>query len=300
MTTKKPATRVSRAKTSKTIKAEVAVNSPQPDKAVRPDDESTEVKSSRVRPALDLADLINDDLTDLIPEPASSLHEVDEKRAASPQPNSADSVANDGGVSSETVASNLGSNSEPKETGDLFSRQGSASQNFADTTQTGVSQVESNEFTSNGRGFRPNNSNTSSNSTSSAARPRQGFAPRRAYSSSQGASNGNGYVRRGRASFPAGSFNSNRSAHNYATEGFVNSASQPTFNQGAGAPQSGVAQPNFSRQEREDDAPTEMITGFLDTSKDGHGVVRVGFAESERDAYISTAQIRRLRLLPGD
>jgi transcription termination factor Rho len=35
-------------------------------------------------------------------------------------------------------------------------------------------------------------------------------------------------------------------------------------------------------------------------SRDGHGILRVGFAESERDAYISTSQIRRLQLRPGD
>jgi len=44
----------------------------------------------------------------------------------------------------------------------------------------------------------------------------------------------------------------------------------------------------------------EEIEGFLDLSRDGHGVVRVGFSESEGDAYISTSQIRRLRLRPGD
>ncbi len=45
---------------------------------------------------------------------------------------------------------------------------------------------------------------------------------------------------------------------------------------------------------------TETITGILDTSKDGHGVLRMNFGDSERDAYISTSQIRRFRLLPGD
>ena len=48
------------------------------------------------------------------------------------------------------------------------------------------------------------------------------------------------------------------------------------------------------------DAHTEVITGYLDTSPDGHGVVRSTFAASDRDAYISTSQIRRFRLRPGD
>ncbi len=45
----------------------------------------------------------------------------------------------------------------------------------------------------------------------------------------------------------------------------------------------------------------KVITGFLDTSRDGHGVIRVAFNGSEDvDAYISTAMIRRFRLRPGD
>ncbi|MBD3279267.1 MAG: transcription termination factor Rho [Candidatus Pacebacteria bacterium] len=48
------------------------------------------------------------------------------------------------------------------------------------------------------------------------------------------------------------------------------------------------------------DLPTETVTGVLDTSRDGHGVLRVKFSEDERDAYISTSQMRRFRLRPGD
>jgi len=50
----------------------------------------------------------------------------------------------------------------------------------------------------------------------------------------------------------------------------------------------------------ENNDPSEMIEGILDMSRDGHGILRVGFSESERDAYISTSQIRRLQLRPGD
>lgn len=46
--------------------------------------------------------------------------------------------------------------------------------------------------------------------------------------------------------------------------------------------------------------PSEVITGVLDTSTDGHGVLRSNFSPSDRDAYISTSQIRRFGLRPGD
>ena len=48
------------------------------------------------------------------------------------------------------------------------------------------------------------------------------------------------------------------------------------------------------------DEPSSQVTGFLDTSLDGHGVLRANFSPSEGDAYISTSQIRRLKLRPGD
>jgi transcription termination factor Rho len=43
-----------------------------------------------------------------------------------------------------------------------------------------------------------------------------------------------------------------------------------------------------------------IVTGILDNSKDGHGVLRPDFSESERDVYIASSQIRRLRLKSGD
>ncbi|MEO8581619.1 MAG: transcription termination factor Rho [Patescibacteria group bacterium] len=48
------------------------------------------------------------------------------------------------------------------------------------------------------------------------------------------------------------------------------------------------------------DAPTETIIGVLDTSPDGHGLLRPAFSPSDRDAYISSSQIRKFRLRPGD
>jgi transcription termination factor Rho len=47
-----------------------------------------------------------------------------------------------------------------------------------------------------------------------------------------------------------------------------------------------------------ENAPT--IKGILDLSRDGHGVLRARFAQDDRDAYISTSQIRRFKLRPGD
>jgi len=42
------------------------------------------------------------------------------------------------------------------------------------------------------------------------------------------------------------------------------------------------------------------ISGVLDLSLQGHGVIRVGYSEDDNDAYISTALIRRYGLLQGD
>lgn len=45
---------------------------------------------------------------------------------------------------------------------------------------------------------------------------------------------------------------------------------------------------------------SEIISGILDTSTEGHGVLRTNFTPSDRDAYISTSQIRRFGLRAGD
>lgn len=46
--------------------------------------------------------------------------------------------------------------------------------------------------------------------------------------------------------------------------------------------------------------PTEIVTGALDITPDGHGIIRPRFSSSDFDAYISNSQIRRFRLRPGD
>ncbi|MCL4208356.1 transcription termination factor Rho [Patescibacteria group bacterium] len=54
------------------------------------------------------------------------------------------------------------------------------------------------------------------------------------------------------------------------------------------------------KKEMEDDGPAETVRGVLDLSRDGHGVLRPEFSESERDIYISNSQIRRFKLQGGD
>ena len=48
------------------------------------------------------------------------------------------------------------------------------------------------------------------------------------------------------------------------------------------------------------DMPTENITGVLDDSTEGHGLIRPQIMPSDHDAYISTSQIRRFWLRSGD
>lgn len=48
------------------------------------------------------------------------------------------------------------------------------------------------------------------------------------------------------------------------------------------------------------DAPTKDVKGILDLSRDGHGVLRPEYSESENDIYISNSQIRRFKLQAGD
>jgi len=54
------------------------------------------------------------------------------------------------------------------------------------------------------------------------------------------------------------------------------------------------------RKKTMEDSPTHSVSGTLDLSRDGHGVLRPEYSESERDIYISNSQIRRFKLRPGD
>lgn len=46
--------------------------------------------------------------------------------------------------------------------------------------------------------------------------------------------------------------------------------------------------------------PTEYVEGFLDVTPDGHGYLRPKMTPSSKDVYISSSQVRRFNLRPGD
>lgn len=46
--------------------------------------------------------------------------------------------------------------------------------------------------------------------------------------------------------------------------------------------------------------PTQYMEGILDTTPEGHGYLRPKFSPSDKDVYISSSQIRRFNLRPGD
>lgn len=46
--------------------------------------------------------------------------------------------------------------------------------------------------------------------------------------------------------------------------------------------------------------PTEYVEGFLDITPDGHGYLRPKMIPSSKDVYISSSQVRRFNLRPGD
>ncbi|MDO8486921.1 MAG: transcription termination factor Rho [Candidatus Curtissbacteria bacterium] len=48
------------------------------------------------------------------------------------------------------------------------------------------------------------------------------------------------------------------------------------------------------------DVPTTEVGGILDIAGDGHGFLRPKFRPSDKDVYISSSQIRRFMLRPGD
>ncbi len=46
--------------------------------------------------------------------------------------------------------------------------------------------------------------------------------------------------------------------------------------------------------------PTEIVEGFLDIEVNGHGLLKDKFNQSDKEVYISTSQIRRFKIRPGD
>lgn len=55
----------------------------------------------------------------------------------------------------------------------------------------------------------------------------------------------------------------------------------------------------FAKKVQEEEV-VETVTGTLDNSRDGHGVLRASFSDHDRDTYISNSQVRRFKLRAGD
>ncbi len=56
----------------------------------------------------------------------------------------------------------------------------------------------------------------------------------------------------------------------------------------------------YNRERENRDLPTVEVSGFLDIMPEGHGFLRPKYTPSEKDVYISSSQIRRFNLRPGD
>ncbi len=50
----------------------------------------------------------------------------------------------------------------------------------------------------------------------------------------------------------------------------------------------------------QDNHKTQLLSGILDTYRDNHGIIRTSYREEDNDIYISTSQIKRLKLRSGD
>lgn len=59
-------------------------------------------------------------------------------------------------------------------------------------------------------------------------------------------------------------------------------------------------QTNHSNRQYNNAQTGEKVWGVLDSSPDGHGLLRPKFSPSDKDVYIASAQIRRLGIRPGD
>lgn len=62
----------------------------------------------------------------------------------------------------------------------------------------------------------------------------------------------------------------------------------------------GLANNASSNSQESTTSNQKRISGVLDMSKDGHGVIRVNYSQNDLDAYIATSQVRRLKLRQGD
>lgn len=74
---------------------------------------------------------------------------------------------------------------------------------------------------------------------------------------------------------------------------------RPDGNFRSGGYDRGGYEPDRFRNEARD-VPTQDVSGFLDVMPEGHGFLRPKYTPSDRDVYISSSQIRRFNLRPGD
>lgn len=82
--------------------------------------------------------------------------------------------------------------------------------------------------------------------------------------------------------------NANGPRNDYGNSGF-----RPRYGNGGGYSSS-------PREYQERDVPTEEVSGVLDIMPEGHGFLRPKYTPSNEDVYISSSQIRRFQLRPGD
>lgn len=82
--------------------------------------------------------------------------------------------------------------------------------------------------------------------------------------------------------------NANGPRNDYGNNGF-----RPRYGNGGGYSSS-------PREYQERDVPTEEVSGVLDIMPEGHGFLRPKYTPSNEDVYISSSQIRRFQLRPGD
>lgn len=91
-----------------------------------------------------------------------------------------------------------------------------------------------------------------------------------------------------------------KNGQNFATNG---GGEVTVSDEGGGTSAGGEGESSNSRfrGKPQPEKVTRQIVGFLDTSKDGHGVIRVSLSgDEEGDAYLSTSQIKRFKLRAGD
>jgi len=92
----------------------------------------------------------------------------------------------------------------------------------------------------------------------------------------------------------------NRSTQNRSNQNRSNQNRNQNRNQNNNQNRHNQNQNRQPQINRDENAHSEVITGVFDNSKNGHGILRPEFSESEKDVYISQSMIRKFRIMPGD